>query len=760
MNERAAAVLAKMSMEEKICFLSGKNFWETVPFEHLGIPSMEVADGPYGLRKQEGISDHMGWNKSRPAVAYVSGPGMASSWDKELIHEAGSYLGTEAKANGVDILLGPAINIVRTPLCGRNFEYYSEDPCLTGKIATAYIRGVQEQGVGTCIKHFAANNQEADREYIDARIDERTLREIYLAAFEEPVKEAKPWSVMTALNKVNGSYCSENAFLIDQVLRKEWGFEGFVMSDWNGVNNRPRSIKAGLDLEMPCSHGISAERIKEAVENGTITEEEINACVERLLSAVWRSEENRDADAKWEEPKHHAFVRRMARECMVLLKNQDDILPLAPEASVAVVGEFAVEPRFQMEGSALVNPTRFDIPLEEIKSQCRGSVRYVKGSSADEEEHKRQLAEARRVAGQVEAAIVMVGLPRGAEAEGCDRKNLDLPRRFNELVEAVAEVQPNTVVVLSNGSPVAMPWAGKVKAILECFLGGQAMGGALADILFGSYNPCGKLPVTFPKSLAHTPAYFNYPGHEGKVCYDERVFVGYRYYDAKELEPLFPFGHGLSYTSFVYSDLRLDKETLTDTDELKVSLFVKNTGKREGAEIVQIYVKNPEGEVLRPDKELRGFEKVFLRPGEQKCVEFTLSMRDFAYYDTQLGCFYAPEGVYEVLAAASSRDIRLKKKVQMCPSFRKQKEVTGWSTIGELKKTSAGQKMFAEIKSYLRQSGKEQMLSLPIFDEAPENEKRVDGLPLRMITLLSDNVLNNDVMDKFILECNENLHIG
>lgn len=759
MNERAAAVVAKMTLEEKLSFLSGKNFWETVPFEHLGVPSMEVADGPYGLRKQEGISDHMGWNKSRPAVAYVSGPGMAASWDRELIHEAGECLGTEAKANGVDILLGPAINIVRTPLCGRNFEYYSEDPCLTGGIASAYIKGVQEQGVGTCIKHFAANNQEVDREYIDARIDERTLREIYLAAFEEPIREAKPWSVMTALNKVNGSYCSENSWLIQQVLREEWGFEGFVMSDWNGVNDRPRSVKAGLDLEMPCSHGVSQERLREALKEGTLTESEIDACVKRLLVAVWRSEDNRNPDAEWDEPKHHAFVRRLARECMVLLKNQENLLPLKPETSVAVLGEFAEAPRFQMEGSALVNPTRFDIPLEEIKKQCRGTVLYARGCDTEEEEHKRQLAAARQAAGQADAAIVMIGLPKGVEAEGCDRKNIDLPKRFNELVEEVVKVQPNTVVVLSNGSPVAMPWIGKVKAVLECFLGGQAMGGALADILFGGFNPCGKLPVTFPKALAHTPAYFNYPGYEGKVLYNEQVFVGYRYYDAKDLEPLFPFGHGLSYTSFAYSDLKLDKERITDTEELKVSFLVENTGSREGAEIVQLYVKNPKGEVLRPEKELRDFAKVRLRPGEQRSVEFTLHMRDFAYYDTQLGRFYAPEGAYEILAAASSRDIRLKGQVQMSPSFRKQKEITGWSTIGDLKKARAGQKMLMDIKGYLKESGKEQVLSLPIFDESPENAARVDSLPLRMITLLSDNVLNNDVMDKFILECNENLHI-
>lgn len=755
MREKIEELIRQMTLEEKIRFLSGKNFWVTVPFEHLGISSMEVADGPYGLRKQEGISDHMGWNKSRPAVAYVSGPGMAASWDRELIREVGNHLATEAKANGVDILLGPAINIVRTPLCGRNFEYYSEDPCLTGKIATAYITGVQEKGVGTCIKHFAANNQEVDREYIDARIDERTLREIYLAAFEEPIKKAKPWSVMTALNKVNGSYCSENSWLLDTVLREEWGYEGFVMSDWNGVNHRARAVKAGLDLEMPCSHGIGDERIREAYDQGYLDEQDIDRCVRRLLTAVLKSEENRDPKAVWKEEEHHEFVGKLAEQCMVLLKNEEGLLPLAPEKTVAVLGEFAKEPRFQMEGSALVNPTRYDIPLTEISRQCMGNVLYAKGCSEDEEEHRRELDRAREAAGQADVAIVMIGLPKGVEAEGLDRKNIDMPVRYNELVEAVAEVQPNTVVVLLNGSPVAMPWVHKVKAVLECFLGGQAMASALANILYGKANPSGKLPVTFPEKLTHTPAYFNYPGQGGQVHYDERVFVGYRYYDTKGIEPLFPFGHGLSYTTFAYSDLILGSSSITDQEKLKVSLTVTNTGDREGSEVVELYVKNPRGAVLRPDKELRDFAKIHLKAKESGRVEFELDARAFSYYDTELQSFYAPEGVYQIQAASSSADIRLTGEVKVTPIFRKRKEITGWSTIGDLKKTRAGRKMIEDIKDFLRESGKENVLSLPLFDESKENEARVEGLPLRMVTLLSDNVLNNDVMDRFILECNK-----
>ena len=751
MKDKIEKIVSQMTLDEKIRFLSGKNFWETVPFPEYGVPSMEVADGPYGLRKQEGISDHMGWNKSRPSVAYVSGPGMAASWDRDMLRRAGNHLAVEAKANGVDILLGPAINIVRTPLCGRCFEYYSEDPLLTGTMAASYIDGVQEKGVGTCIKHFAANSQEVDREYIDEIIDERTLREIYLAAFEKPIKEAKPWSVMTALNKINGSYCSEHPWLIDQILRQEWGYEGFVMSDWSGVNNRAKAVKAGLDLEMPCSHSVSDERVREALEEGYLTEAEVDACCKRLLKAVFMSNENHDDNAVWDEPAHHAFVQELAGNCMILLKNREQLLPLKPNMNIAVFGEFAVEPRFQMDGSALVNPTRYEIPLEHIQKYCTKNVTFVKGSPEEAE----QVCQAAKNA---DVAVVMIGLPKGIEAEGCDRKNLDIPQCMNDLVKTVAAVQPNTVVVLSNGSPVTMPWEPEVKSIVECFLGGQAMGAALADVLFGKVNPSGKLPVTFPKALANTPAYFNYPGQGGKVHYHEGVFVGYRYYDTKEIEPLYPFGHGLSYTSFAYSDMTVSAETITDSDCLTVSATITNTGSVAGAEVVQLYVGNPAGEVLRPKKELRDFTKVYLQPGESKKVQFILENRAFSYYDTELQKFYCPEGDYQIILASSSRDIRLMGQIHMTPGYKKMREITGWSTIGQLKSSEAGREMLEKIKEFLRNSGKEQVLSLPLFDESPENAARVDGLPLRIVTLLSENVINNEVMDRFIAECNENLN--
>lgn len=755
-TNNAKDILSKLTLDEKIAFLSGKNFWVTVPFEHLGVSSMEVADGPYGLRKQEGISDHMGWNKSKPAVAYVSGPGMAASWDRQLIREAGNHLAAEAKANGVDILLGPAVNIVRTPLCGRNFEYYSEDPVLAGEMAASYVEGVQEKGVGTCIKHYAANNQEVDREYIDTIVDERTLREIYLAAFETPIKKAQPTAVMTALNKVNGNYCSENEWLLKTVLRDEWGFEGFVMSDWSGVNDRARAVKAGLELEMPYSYEVGAERIKQALGQGAISEEDINECCLRLMRQVLAAQARREKDATWDEARHHEFVCELAKQCIVLLKNDDKLLPLDKTQNIAVFGDFAQKPRFQMDGSALVNPTRFDIPLKEIQKFAKGQVNYVKGCSQNEREHISQLVQAQKAADQADAAIVIIGLPDGIEAEGHDRKNIDIPNYYNELVSTVSKVQPNTVVVLCNGSPVAMPWINDVKAVVECFLAGQAMGGALADVLYGEVCPSGKLPVTFPKSLKHTPAYFNYPGQAGQVNYKEGVFVGYRYYETKEIQPLFAFGHGLSYTQFAYVDMQTDKDCMTDEEKLTVKVTVKNIGDCDGAEVVQLYVASPEkGPVLRPAKELRDFAKVFLKKGESKTLTFELDARAFSYYDTELGRFYAPEGIYKVQAAGCSDNVRLSKDITMNPVYKKRKEITGWSTIGDLRQTEAGSEMFEKIKTFLRESGKEKMLTLPLFDERAESRERVDSLPLRMITLLSDNVLNNDIMDGFIADCNK-----
>ena len=755
MEDQAAKLAAQLSMDEKLSLLTGKNFWVTQPFPRLGIEPMEVADGPYGLRKQTGISDHMGWNKSEPAVAYVSGPGMAASWDRGLIREAGRHLGTEAKASGVDILLGPAINIVRTPLCGRNFEYYSEDPCLTGQMAAAYIEGVQSTGVGTCIKHFAANNQEAEREYIDAVIDERTLREIYLAAFETPIKQAKPWAVMAALNKVNGDYCSENYELLTRILRQEWGFDGFVMSDWNGVNDRGKALAAGLDLEMPCSHGVGEERIRAALAQGTVTEREVDEACRRILRAVLRSMQNREPGAGWSEPEHHAFVRSLAEQCIVLLKNEGDILPLAPGANIAVLGEFATEPRFQMDGSALVNPTRWDVPLEEIRQRAQGRVSYGRGHSLQPAEHAALLREACGLARQADAALGFVGLPAGVEAEGKDRSGIELPAYHRELVEQVAGVQKNTVVVLCNGSPVAMPWLGQVKGVVECFLAGQAMGGALANILYGSVCPSGKLPLTFPKELCNTPAYLNYPGYGGKVKYQEEVFVGYRYYDTKGVEPLFCFGHGLSYTRFAYKELELSAGEITDADTLTVQLTVENTGGRAGAETVQLYVAPPPGQVLRPARELREFAKVFLQPGESRRLAFQLEKRAFSYYDVELGDWYVPEGEYRIQLAASSRDIRCEAAVRVRPLHPKRQEITGWSTIGQLRQTQAGREMFREIRRILQNCGKENMLELPIFDESEAAAQRVDSLPLRMITLLSDNVLNNDIMDRLIERCNQ-----
>ncbi|MDR1952862.1 MAG: glycoside hydrolase family 3 C-terminal domain-containing protein [Clostridiales Family XIII bacterium] len=754
-NDTTKDILARLTLDEKINLLNGRNFWDTQEYPDAGLPSFSVADGPYGLRKQTGISDHMGWNESLPSTAYVAGHGAAASWNRSLIREMGRHLGNEAKTNDVDILLGPAINIVRSPLCGRNFEYYSEDPLLTSEIATAYIEGVQSQGVGTCVKHFAANNQERDREYISAEVEERALREIYLAAFEHVVKYAKPTAVMTALNRLNGVYCSENEWLLNQTLRDDWGFEGFVMSDWNGVNDRAKALKAGLDLEMPCSYGIGEERIRLGMEMGIITEDDIDSCCERLIDAALNAAKERQ-NPSLACTDHHDFCHGLAEECIVLLKNEADILPIDERLNLAVLGDFAMKPQFQMEGSALVNPTRRDIPLEEIKKIAKGQVSFGQGYTAgSDEEQERLLRQAEELAAAADVAVLFVGLPPGIEAEGRDREDIHLPRRHTELIERVGRVQSRLIVVLCNGSVVDMPWLDHAKGVFECFLAGQAMGGAIASLLYGRACPSAKLPVTFPRHIAHTPSHLHYPGFAGKSAYPEGVFVGYRYYDTKRVEPLFPFGYGLSYTTFTYSDLRLSSSEITDEEQLEVSLQVKNTGDCAGMEVVQLYVAPPEGGVpIRPLKELRGFEKVSLEAGETKEVTFLLDARAFSYYDEELRGWYAPEGRYEILCAASSLDIRLRASINVSPICPKFREIKGWSTVGHLSESEAGRKMLDLIRRKIRESGKVHLLKLPIFDDSGESAERVAQLPLRMITLLSDNVINNDIMDRLIADCN------
>ncbi|OTW92432.1 glycosyl hydrolase [Bacillus thuringiensis serovar cameroun] len=659
-------IISEMTLEEKASLCSGLDFWNTKGIERLGIPSIMVTDGPHGLRKQAEGADHLGIYNSIPSTCFPSAVGLASTWNKDLIHEVGVALGEECQAEHVGVLLGPGANIKRSPLCGRNFEYFSEDPYLSSQMAINHVKGVQSQGIGTSLKHFAANNQEHRRMSVDAIVDERTLREIYLASFEDVIKEALPWTVMSAYNKVNGEYASENNYLLHDILKDEWGFEGFVVSDWGAVNERVASLANGLELEMPSSFGIGEKKIIDAINCGELSVEKLNQAVERLLYIIFKAYDNQLENATYSKDTHHQLAREVASESMVMLQNEDSILPLKKEGTVTVIGEFAKQPRYQGGGSSHINPTKLESIFEELEmvSGEKTNILFAQGYDlASDDVDENLINEAKKIAESADTAVLFVGLPDRYESEGFDRKHLQMPENHVQLIEAIAEVQSNIVVVLSNGAPIEMPWIGKVKGILEGYLGGQALGGAIADLLFGDANPSGKLAETFPEVLSDNPSYLNFPGEGDKVEYKEGVFVGYRYYDAKNIEPLFPFGFGLSYTNFEYSKLSISKNEIKDTDTVSVLVNVKNAGSIAGKEIVQLYIKDVESSMIRPEKELKGFEKVELQPGEEKTVSFTLNNRSFAYYNVELKDWHVETGEFEILVGKSSREIVLQDNI-------------------------------------------------------------------------------------------------
>jgi beta-glucosidase len=645
-----------------------------------------VTDGPHGLRKQKESADHLGLHNSVPATCFPSAAGMASSWDRELIGRVGAALGKECQAENVAVLLGPGTNIKRSPLNGRNFEYFSEDPYLSSEMGGSHIKGVQSEGVGTSLKHFAANNQEHRRMSVDAVVDERTLREIYLASFEGAVKNSQPWSVMCSYNRVNGEYASESELLLTKILREEWGYEGFVVSDWGAVNERVKALQAGLELEMPSTGGIGDAKIVKAVQDGELAEETLNLAVERLLTFIFKAVENRKDNASFNAEDHHRLVREVARESMVLLRNEDGILPLSKQGTIAVIGEFAKNPRYQGGGSSHVNPTQLDDAFEEMKALAGSAeLLYAQGYDLKHDEiNEALLQEARETAEKGNVAVLFLGLPDNYESEGYDRSHLSLPESHKALIEAVAEVQSNIVVVLSNGSPVEMPWIEKTKGILEGYLGGQAFGGAVADLLFGEISPSGKLAETFPMKLSDNPSFLNFPGDGDTVEYKEGLFVGYRYYDKKEIEPLFPFGFGLSYTAFQYSNLRISKSHIKDNETVQVKATVKNTGTRAGKEIIQLYVSDVKSSVNRPLKELKGFEKLELQPGEEQEVSFELDKRSFAYYNVNISDWHVESGVFDIAIGSSSRDIRLTTSIEVESSTPLVSRYHRNSTIGDL----------------------------------------------------------------------------
>ena len=718
-----------MTLEEKAGMCSGLDFWHLKEVEHLGIPKVMVSDGPHGLRKQDEKGDHLGINDSIKAVCFPPAVLSACSFDRGLMEEMGKAIGREAQANDVSVVLGPAVNIKRSPLCGRNFEYYSEDPYLAGEIAAAFVKGVQSQHVGTSIKHFAANNQEYRRMSSSSEVDERTLREIYFPAFETAVKKAQPYTFMCSYNQINGTFASENKWLLTDVLRGEWGFKGYVMSDWGAVNDRVKGLEAGLELEMPASGGDNDAMIVKAVKDGALEEKILDQAVERILRIIFEYADHRKPQ-EFTMEKDHEEAQHIAEESMVLLKNENHILPLKTSEKAAFIGGFARNPRFQGGGSSHINCFKTTNVLDSVP--CDAQVVYAEGFPADRDFYDKALAdEAVKAAAEADKAVIFAGLPESFESEGYDRSHMRLPECQNRLITEILKVQPNTVIVLHNGSPVEMPWLGEIKGLLETYLGGQAGGAAAANILYGKINPSGKLAETMPLKLSDNPSYLNFGGGE-KVEYREGIFVGYRYYDTKEMDVAFPFGYGLSYTTFAYSNLKLSMENPTEKDTVMVSADVTNTGKSAGKEVVQLYIRDLTGSAIRPEKELKGFEKVFLDPGETKTVTMELNKRSFAWYNTELHDWFAASGDYEILVGASSRDIRLTETLHLNSSQRLPMHVHMNTTLGDLLRNpetaEAAKKL---IQKYLSGEAGSEAASEAVSEEM--TMAMTDSMPLRAL---------------------------
>ncbi|MCC8016193.1 MAG: glycoside hydrolase family 3 C-terminal domain-containing protein [Clostridiales bacterium] len=664
-------IIEKMSLEQKAKFVSGYDYWHLEEAPDLGLPKIMITDGPHGLRKQntdKKSSNGIGLGNSVPSTCFPPACTSACSWDEELLKEEGEALAEECLQEKVSVILGPGTNIKRSPVCGRNFEYFSEDPLLAGKMSANLINGCQSKGVGNSLKHFACNSQEAFRMVVNEVIDERAIREIYFPAFEIAVKESQPWTVMNSYNRINGVYASQNDWLQNKVLRDEWGFKGLVVTDWGASVDRVPGLENGTDLEMPSSGTLNTQRIIDAVKDGSLDEEVLNERVDNVVDLILKSKPALENSKKFDVEAHHQKARKVAQGSMVLLKNSDNILPLKSSQKIAVIGELAKSPRFQGAGSSVINPTKLDNAFDKLK-ELGADVTYSQGYEKGKDEINNALvSSAVSEAKSADVAVVFVGLTEEFEGEGYDRVNIDMPKSHNSLVSEIAKANPNTIVVLAGGSVVYIPWINEVKALLNSGLGGQAGGSAVADILMGIVNPSGKTAETYPIKFSDNPTYGNYPGGPVVSEHKESLYIGYRYYDTAEKDVLFPFGYGLSYTTFEYSDMKLSSKEINDTEMLKVSFKIKNTGERNGAEIAQIYVSDKESTVFRPKKELRAFTKVFLKAGEEKEVSIELGKRAFAYYNVNIGDWHVETGEFEIMAAASSRDIRLTETVNVISS--------------------------------------------------------------------------------------------
>lgn len=653
-------IIEKMTLEEKVSLCAGSDYWHTQDIERLSIPKIMMSDGPHGLRVQKKKADNLGVNESDISTCFPSEATIANSWNKKLIYKMAEALGEECLEEGVSILLGPGVNIKRSPLCGRNFEYFSEDPYFSGIMGTEYVKGLQSKGIGSCVKHFAANNQENRRRTIDAIVDDRTLKEIYLKPFEMIVKNAKPWAVMSAYNKLNGKYCTENEKLLG-ILKKDWNFEGIVITDWGAENDRVSGLIAGNELEMPGKRGNGKEEIKNAIEKGSVKEEYLDSIIDRTLDVIFKSDENRKEGYTYNKEKHHDLAREIAEESIVLLKNNEEILPINKNKKIALIGDMVKNPRYQGSGSSTINPYKlenvYDV-LKEKKIEFEYAQGYERSQNIKDKELRRKAIE---IAKDKDYVIVFAGLTENYESEGMDRKTLDIPENQNKLINEISKVNSNIIVILAGGSPMLMPWRENVKAIVATYLSGEAGAEAIVNIITGKTNPSGKLAETYPLRLQDTPSYKNFPGNEVTVEYQESIYVGYRYYDKVKKEVLFPFGYGLSYTSFEYSNLEIKE----NEGEYILNFKIKNIGEFEGKEIIQIYVSQRTPKIFKAEKELKGFTKVNLRPGESRDIKIKIDTKAFEYYNPETKKWNIEEGIYDILVASSSKDIRLKDEIQV-----------------------------------------------------------------------------------------------
>ncbi|MCJ8314466.1 MAG: glycoside hydrolase family 3 C-terminal domain-containing protein [Saccharospirillaceae bacterium] len=804
MNEDIQQILEQLTLEEKAKLCTGRDFWHLHGIERLDLPAIMLTDGPHGLRKQAGAGDLAGLNESVKATCFPTASGLAASWNLDLAHQMGVALGIECRAEDVSVLLGPGTNMKRHPLGGRNFEYFSEDPLLSGQLSAAWINGVQSQKVGTSLKHFAVNNHESSRMTVDVIVDERTLREIYLPAFEIAVKQSQPWTIMSSYNKINGIYASEHPVLLDEILFKQWNFQGIIVTDWGANNDRIAGIKAGQTLEMPSSGEINTRKIIQAINDGDLSIKQLDKSVARLLTLILKSKATLQLEkinANLE--KHHQLARKIAQQCCVLLKNEDQFLPLIPEKNkkIAVIGQLARESRYQGSGSSKINPYKLEQPLDElVKIYGKNNITFEQGYHLDDSHDQDMINKAVTLTNESDIVILVVGLTPKYESEGFDRTHLDLPPTQLKLIDALEKSLHKTVMVLQNGAPVAMPFINKVPAILEAYLGGQAGGSAIAKILSGEVNPSGKLAETFPLDVESIASNTNFPGSSKQVQYREGIWVGYRYFDTAAKKVLFPFGHGLSYTKFDYSGFKVSSANKKQTqntfelkaeDNIKVNITITNIGDVSGFETAQLYIGQCAPSVPRPLKELKGYKKLWLESGEPKEIEIELNKRDFSYWSTAQNKWVAPSGNYKIYVGASIEDIRATQLItinadlenthrdeNLSAYFTPQDNVfsekdftallgkdiprpidvrpfTHNSTLGEITVTATGKKVFDEyLEVFTKMVGGDQN-SAGAEAELIMATAMVSDMPLRNIPVFNEDVMNEQQLEELLIRVNE-----